>query len=72
MIESVRGTIVGGQYLVGKLYLNGKLSIDRSFIGDTDAEVKAAAEKYLSDLKSSIGPEYERLYPNGLELRIYV
>lgn len=69
-LESVQGTIIGDIYSTGQLFLDGRPQGPR-FNGSTDAEIKEQALRYIESLKERLGDEYKRLYPQGMELRIW-
>lgn len=69
-IENVRGVIIGDYQVSAQLYHENREQGPR-FHGDNDADVRAKAEAYVEQLKTRLGAEYRRLYPNGMELRIW-
>jgi hypothetical protein len=69
-IEEVRGTIIGDQWVTGQLFNDGRAQ-GPQFIGDNDESVRAKALAYVEQLKLRLGTEFQRLYPLGLELRIW-
>jgi hypothetical protein len=72
MLEIVSGTIIGelGPTMRGKLYHNDRPQTEWIF-GNYDEEVREAALGIIGKMKTDLGPEYARLYPAGLELRIW-
>jgi hypothetical protein len=68
-IEDVHGTIIGDTYSTGQLFYEGRPQGPR-FSG-TEKEVRDAALSYFDKLKTELGPEFRRLYPAGLELKIW-
>lgn len=69
-VENVRGVIIGDQWKTGELFHEGR-SQSQQFIGANDAEVKTKAIAHVETMKARLGADYRRLYPNGLELRIW-
>jgi hypothetical protein len=72
MLEIVNGTIIGelGPTMRGKLYHKGRYQ-SSWILGNYDAEIREKALVVIGKMKSDMGAEYGRLYPNGLELRIW-
>ncbi len=72
MIEYVNGTVIGelGPTMRGKLYHNGRYQSEWMF-GNCDVEIREKALAVIEKMKSELGAEYKRLYPNGIELRIW-
>lgn len=71
--EEVRGTIIGecDSCRRGQLFLDGRPQ-SRDFMGETDLDIRNQALAYIETLKSRLGmTEYKRLYPSGMELRIW-
>ena len=69
-LEITNAVIIGDTHTTGQLFHEGRAQGPR-FIGSTDAEVRAQAQEYVDHLKAAYGREYKRLYPNGMELRIW-
>jgi len=69
-LEIVSGEIIGDIYRTGQLFNDGRPQGPR-FNGDNDADIRQQAQAYADRLKSQYGPEYARLYPQGMELRIW-
>jgi hypothetical protein len=69
-IEEVRGNIIGDQWVTGQLFKEGRQQ-GPQFIGDNDSDVREKAIAYVGELKTRLGAEYARIYPDGLELRIW-
>lgn len=69
-IEVVSGTIVGDFQVSAQLYHQGREQGPR-FHADNDAQARVKAQEYVEQLKVRLGSEYRRLYPNGMELRIW-
>jgi hypothetical protein len=72
MLEIVNGTIIGeiGPAMRGKLYHNGRPQTEW-MVGNSDTEIREKALVVIEKMKADLGPEYARLYPDGLELRIW-
>jgi hypothetical protein len=72
MLEIVNGTVIGeiGPIMRGKLYHEGRYQSAWIF-GNYDSEIRENALALIEKMKAEQGPEYARLYPNGLELRIW-
>lgn len=73
MLDVVRGTIIGGAYVSGQLWANGR-SQGNQIHAETETELKQKAEEAVKKLRKQLEPcagEFARLYPNGIELRIY-
>lgn len=72
MLEIVNGTVIGelGPAMRGKLYHNGRHQSEWIF-GNYDAEIREKALVIVCKMKSDLGAEYTRLYPTGMELRIW-
>ncbi len=68
--DDTNGIIIGGNYQMGKLFKDGVQCISKTFYG-TGEEIEAEARKYIEEYKVRLGAEYKRLFPNGMELRIY-
>ncbi len=68
--DETNGIIIGGEYKKACLF-NEDRQQGPSFYGDTDEDLIKQATAYTSKLKTDLGEEYKRLYPNGFELRIY-
>lgn len=69
-IESVSGCIVGDHHSTGQIFHEGRPQSGH-FNGTTDADIREQAKAHVVTLKARLGPEFARLYPNGLELRIW-
>lgn len=68
-VEQVHGTIIGGDHSTGELFHEGRSQSHR-FYG-SDSEIREQAIAHIETMKTRLGAEYRRLYPNGLELRIW-
>ncbi len=68
-IETVSGIIIGDIYSTGQLFHEGRPQGGR--YNGTDAEIREQAIAYVETLKARLGDEYRRLYPSGMELRIW-
>jgi hypothetical protein len=68
-VEEVRGVIIGGDHSTGQLFYEGRPQ-SGMFYG-TEEEVNTEARARADKLKHRLGDEYRRLYPKGLELRIF-
>lgn len=68
-VDVVNGTVIGDMYSTGQLFNEGRPQGPR-FIGNDD-EIRQKAQAYADRLKTQLGAEYRRLYPNGMELRIW-
>lgn len=67
--DDVRGTIVGGDYLVCRLVYDGRTQKD--FLARTDEEALQMAKHWKSELMTSCGLAAEDIYPDDKwELRI--
>ena len=71
-MEIVNGTVIGeiGPAMRGKLYHENRPQTEWIF-GNYDSEIRAKALVMIEKMKAEQGPEYGRLYPSGLELRIW-
>ena len=72
MLEIVSGTIIGelGPTMRGKLYHNHRPQTEW-ILGNYDEDIRVKAQNIIEKMKTDLGPEYVRLYPVGLELRIW-
>jgi hypothetical protein len=72
MLEIVTGTVIGeiGPVMRGKIYYAGRPQTEWIF-GNYDSEIREKAVMIIEKMKAELGQEYARLYPNGLELRIW-
>ncbi len=69
-VECVQGEIIGDSWSTGQLYHQGRPQ-GPQFSGN-DAEIRQQAATQVARWKAAYGSvEYTRLYPNGLELRIW-
>lgn len=67
--EVVHSEIIGGDESIGQLFYEGRPQGGR-FYGN-DEQIREQAKSYISALKVHLASEYQRLYPTGLELRIW-
>jgi hypothetical protein len=69
--DDVRGSIIGGDYLVCRLMYEGREQ--GKFSADDLDDAKAKSEQMLARIKAECGPAYIMIYrdPGAWELRIY-
>ncbi|MFH1664894.1 MAG: hypothetical protein ABIA77_01985 [Candidatus Omnitrophota bacterium] len=72
MLEIVNGIVIGelGPIMRGKLFHKGRYQSEWMF-GNYDTEIREKALAVVEKMKAAMGDEYRRLYPDGLELRIW-
>lgn len=71
-IEDVSGEIIGDYEpaCFGQLYNENRPQGPR-ISGPSSESIREQAQAYCFKLKAQYGPEYQRLYPNGMELRLW-
>jgi hypothetical protein len=71
-IEIVNGEIIGDSDQARGILYNGNRQQSPTFSGDTIEDIRRQAVEYADKIKADYGDmEYNTLYPNGLELRIW-
>lgn len=69
--EQVRGTIIGGDHLTGKLYYEGRPQSGNLY-GRNDDELRNEATKAKQGWRDQCGDAFNTIYPNdSWELRIF-
>jgi hypothetical protein len=71
--DEVRGVIVGGDYVIGRLHYDGRPQ-GQQLVGRSDDEVIKKGKDLLDDIKRESGKAYPLIYLKALtawETRIY-
>ena len=64
MLDVVRGTIVGGNFVAWQLFYDNRPQ-DQKQYSDTDDEAIARSKAIIADWRSKWGDEFNRLYPDS-------
>lgn len=69
--DDVSGEIVGGLYVVGALFYDGKKQ-SKYFYASTEESLKSQSEEFVSGKKSEFGELFKSIWPrDSWELRIF-
>lgn len=71
--DDVRGVIIGGDFLTGRVFYDGREQRYQAFYADTEEELIAQAREFVEEMKAKFKDSPCYLYPDDSkwELRIY-